>query len=180
MLSLTLSLLKALVRRACRDLMGRKTSSDPLPDCPPDNITRPTQEYYSFQWFEPIGSTFNLAAIDLLVAETLDQNAELNSTYHLRIREAALTHATHLQQTYRAACDDDYVEARLEQQRKAALKRDVSESLPYFPIPYDLMSSFRMTAVQQTSRCNARSSLSRVTCPPGSLSACWNLWHEFR
>lgn len=106
--------------------MGRETSSDPLPDCPPDNLARPTKGNYFIQWFESINSTFNITAIDLLVAETLEQNPKLGSEHGAHIREAAVSHALHLRKTYRAALKVEYVKKRLEQQRKVALKRDVS------------------------------------------------------
>lgn len=107
----------------------------------------PTRLEFSLRWFEKISGVFNRAAIDVLVAEVLRRHpVELKLDDRPRVLKAACTHVVYLQKLYWASMDEDALEARLEKQRRAALKREVRTSkaslLSYADLPPHSATTF--------------------------------------
>lgn len=107
--------------------MNRPDCKSPIPDGPPTHLLKPTIRNYFVEWFEDLGSQWNLCSRNLLVEYVLAAFPEnLRGRGRQQLEKAVLSHLQTLRKAYFVSKSPQDRKVLSERHKRNRRKREVS------------------------------------------------------
>lgn len=112
--------------QAARILMNRPNCRAPIPDGPPPHVLRPTTRDYFIEWFEDLGSQFNLRSREIVVDYIIAAfPEEVQGKDRHQLEKAVLSHFQTLRKAYFVSKSPDDRKILSQRHKRSRRKREV-------------------------------------------------------